>query len=184
MNNSLSLRKSVQRRGAALGSSPPPQPPTRFFSMGPLWQRGKNPSRRRRKETRGDASRAAPPRPLSPHPRSSLLTFLLRHKTLEPPSNRIAVLWGGTGVGPAADVPQRGGGGRFGTPVLSFRCQHADVSNAELRDAAGLGDPPNFVSPPPPTGRRAENQRGPPGVSSIRDLFSGVHGGAELNFTP
>ena len=149
MNNSLSLRKSIHRRGAALGSPPPPQLPTRFFSMGPLWQRGKNPSRRRRKETRGDASRAAPPRPLSPHPRSSLLTFLLSHKTLEPPSNRIAVLRGGRGSDPQPMSHRGGEGGDLGPPCFLFDVNTPRFLTQSSGTRPGSETPPSFVSPPP-----------------------------------
>lgn len=153
MNNSLSPRKSIHRRGAALGSPPPPNSPPAFSQWGHFGSGEKTPQGGGGKK-HGEMRAEPPPLyPSPPIPAALCSLFSLATKLWSRPQTALLFYGGGAGVGPAADVPQRGGGGRFGTPVLSFRCQHAEVSNAELRDAAGLGDPPQFcVSPPPPAG--------------------------------
>lgn len=133
---------------------PPPPTPHPLFLNGATLAAGKKPLKEEEERNTGRCEQSRPPStPLPPSPQLSA------HFSPSPQNFGAALkphrcsMGGGAGVGPAADVPQRGGGGRFGTPVLSFRCQHAEVSNAELRDAAGLGDPPQFcVSPPPPAG--------------------------------
>lgn len=144
MNNSLSPPKRVQRRGAARGSPlPPKKPPARLFSMGPRWQRGKTPQRGG-KETRGDASRAAPPIPAAVCP---LFSFATKLRSCPQTALRC---YEGVGVEPAADVPPRGG--RFGTPVRSFRC-HTWRFPTQSSGTGTASGPPPLCAPPREGGR-------------------------------
>lgn len=192
--------------GGPVRSCPPPPPSTsaallppgaRCVGPGPGWERGKAAATGGNQTGGRRSGGGGRTEPSTAFPE----TFLVYPETLGRPETRRPGAAGPRrrGAGQARFAIQFcPGGGTLRTGRCSFRCNPRSFSpNEAAPPSSGVARAgavhPRGSAPtrdrgpgraPPRCPQLRENQRGPPGASFNRNLFSKVPGGAALNFTP